>query len=203
MKSIDEVGNKYGLLTVKSRSNKKTNSGNTHWNCLCECGKETISEGYSLRTKKITSCGCIKIHHFIKMNTTHGKSKTIEYNTWCLIKGRCLNKNNPKFKQWGGKGITVCKEWINDFEQFLSDMGKRPDGCTSIDRRDNTKGYSKENCRWATATMQARNSSHTNLTENLVAEIRATKNISSRKLAIKYGVGKSTILRIKNNQVWV
>jgi len=80
---------------------------------------------------------------------------TTEYNIWLGIKQRCLNENHARYKYYGGRGITVCAEWL-DFEKFYSDMGKRPDGL-SIDRINNDKGYFLENCRWATPKEQANN----------------------------------------------
>lgn len=79
-----------------------------------------------------------------------------EYNSWQAMKDRCLNPKNPKFKAYGASGIAVCDRWLNDFPAFLADMGARPKG-TSIDRIDGSKGYSPDNCRWATVTQQNRN----------------------------------------------
>lgn len=78
------------------------------------------------------------------------------YTVWQSMKRRCCNPNSPSYHRYGGRGISVCKEWMNDFKQFVSDMGERPEG-TSLDRMDNALGYSKDNCRWATRQEQQRN----------------------------------------------
>ena len=80
-----------------------------------------------------------------------------EYNAWCGMKTRCTNPNRPYFADYGGRGITVCERWRDDFAAFLADMGPKPSPRHSIDRIDNTKGYGPDNCRWATPADQARN----------------------------------------------
>lgn len=85
-----------------------------------------------------------------------GKSESVEYRAWYNMKDRCLNKNSKDYPTYGGAGITVSQEWQDSFEQFYIDMGDRPDGY-SLERIDNTKGYSKENCKWASCKEQASN----------------------------------------------
>ena len=84
----------------------------------------------------------------------------VEYNTWSSMKQRCLNPNNPHYKYYGGRGIKICDRWLNSFENFFTDMGKRPKGKYSIDRIDNYGNYEPENCRWVKTELQALNKSN-------------------------------------------
>lgn len=97
-----------------------------------------------------------------KDKCTHGQArrsgKTSEYLIWVSMRQRCLNPNNKQYSRYGGRGITVCKEWDN-FQTFLKEMGGRPSKSHSLDRIDNNKGYDAENCRWATQSEQTRNTS--------------------------------------------
>lgn len=92
------------------------------------------------------------------MPKSHGYCSTHrkEYNSWLDMKSRCLNQNHKSYKNYGARGITICDEWLNDLGQFIADMGKCPDGF-SLDRIDNDKGYSPDNCRWADKSTQSRN----------------------------------------------
>jgi hypothetical protein len=90
-------------------------------------------------------------------NTTHGLSGSVEYGIWSAIKSRCLNKNHHAYSRYGGRGITVCKQWADSFENFLKDVGRRPSPLHTIERIKNSNGYNPKNIRWATRKEQGRN----------------------------------------------
>lgn len=98
-----------------------------------------------------------------KRELRHNRHRSAEYQTWSHIKRRCLNPRVPQYKDYGGRGITICDEWRESFPAFYKDMGDKPGPEFSIDRIDNEKGYSKQNCRWATRQMQARNTRRTRM----------------------------------------
>jgi len=104
---------------------------------------------------KSKSCGCLRSETIKKMRTTHGACATKEYKTWCSMKARCSNENAVAYRDYGGRGISVCERW-HTFANFVEDMGERPEGC-SIDRIDVNGNYEPDNCRWATIKQQSRN----------------------------------------------
>jgi len=131
------------------------------WKSKCDCGEIVHIAGPNLTSGNTKSCGCFRVEATIKRNFKHGhNTKTsAEYRSWAGIKSRIYNKKNAKYGVYGGRGIKLCTRWER-FENFLSDMGKKPEGM-SIDRIDNNKGYYRKNCRWATSKQQARNTSRT------------------------------------------
>ncbi len=133
----------------------------------------------------------------------HGMTKTPEYRSWYHIKDRCYNSKNIGFQHYGGRGITVCERWKNSFINFLEDMGKKPFPKAQIDRKENDKGYYKDNCRWITQLENIRNKSTTKLSMEKARNIRIEKEYhTSKYLADKYSVSKSTINRIISNLSW-
>src|SRR5262249_55381349 len=127
-----------------------------YWLCRCACGIEKAVRGSKLYRGESTNCGCIREANRLKVITKHGYYHTKVHKTWSSMRDRCLNPNHPQDHRYGGRGITISERW-NSFEAFLADMGEPPSPKYSIDRIDNNKGYSPDNCRWATTKTQQRN----------------------------------------------
>jgi hypothetical protein len=156
MKYIDLTGQKFGRLSVVGYE-KSDNRGNSLWKCVCECGQEKTIIGYNLKNMLSKSCGCLAKENISEIRITkHGKSKSKEFNIWNKMIQRCTNPNNPSYKDYGGRGIVVCDRWM-EFIVFMEDMGDRPSATHSLDREDNERGYSPDNCRWATKKEQSNN----------------------------------------------
>lgn len=153
-KLIDLTGRKFGRLTVISRAPNKGRY--TMWNCLCVCGSPAVIRASHLSTGATSSCGCIVVQ-MMTARAIHSMSYTPEHSTWSKLKSRCLNKSSPDYKEYGKRGISVCDRWLRSFQNFFDDMGPKPTPAHSIDRVNNSKGYSPENCRWATPAEQSSN----------------------------------------------
>lgn len=153
-KKINLEKRKFGRLNVVSE-NGRTKNGKVLWKCVCECGNIKNIESYSLLSGHTKSCGCFRKEITKKRAITHGMGNTPIYAIWTAIKQRCNNPNCKSYKNYGGRGITICKRWLK-FKNFFKDMGKRPKGLT-IERINNDKGYSSDNCEWATRTKQVIN----------------------------------------------
>ena len=153
-KFIDLTGQKFGRLVVIQLADKG-GSGKIRYLCLCDCGNRIIVQAGNLKNYHTRSCGCFKT----EILTKHGHStRTITsktYRAWRHIFDRCTNPNDKAYRNYGGRGITVCKRW-RKFVNFLEDMGEAPEGY-QIDRIDNNGNYCKSNCRWVTPKTNSRN----------------------------------------------
>ena len=127
------------------------------WKCLCSCGNIVIVVSNKLTSGHTKSCGCLAKEILLKRNTKHNLVRTKEYKCWQKLKERCYNPNCKEYKNYGGRGINVCKEWINSFQCFINDMGNKYSEKHSIDRINVNGNYCKENCRWATSKEQSNN----------------------------------------------
>lgn len=152
-KTIDMAGEVYGRLQVLYKVNTKDATRSTFWKCKCDCGNTKEVSRQNLIKGFVKSCGCLQTESRIKHNNSHH----ILYNVWVGLRRRCNDEKHPTYKDYGARGIKVCKRWEENFQNFLDDMGERPDGTWDIDRKDNNKGYNKDNCRWVKKSVNAQN----------------------------------------------
>lgn len=154
----DLTGKKFNRLVVLGDSKIRAKNRSVKWKCLCECGNEVLVETSTLVGLKQQSCGCVMIGmvRHKKHGHTQSQKSSKTYNTWATMKQRCTNPSNPKFKNYGARGIFVCQEWLDSFENFLADMGEAPEGMT-LERINVNDGYYKKNCCWASSKTQANN----------------------------------------------
>ena len=145
------TGKKYNRLTLL----KHTRSNPIYYLCQCECGRKVEKLLARIKCGKTKSCGCLNDERRKTTNLVHGQSHSPTYVSWRNMMARCNNPNNKQYKDYGGRGITVCDSW-HSFKNFMYDMGKKPDKLR-IERIDNNKGYFKDNCYWASSKKQARN----------------------------------------------
>ena len=198
MKLIDITGMRFGYVTVVGRF-QRANANEASWTYRCDCGEAGTATGANIRRGRM-SCGCRRA----EISTTHGGRGSLEYNSWSGMLERCTNPRSKAFSRYGGRGIFVCERWRDSFANFISDMGPRPTPSHSIDRRDNDKGYSPENCRWATDSEQVRNRRITRLNPDRVREIRARRSRGEvyASIAASFGVSPSLVRAVTSGQIW-
>jgi hypothetical protein len=155
----DLEGRVFGGLTVVGFGGyyERRNRRYARWSCRCECGSIKTIRGSDLTSGRVVSCGCRKAARAKTLNLTHGRRASKEYRSWCAMIARCTRPANVSYPGYGGRGITVCQEWRDSFETFVSDVGPAPSPRHSLDRIDANGNYEPGNCRWATMKEQARN----------------------------------------------
>lgn len=158
---IDLTGQHFGYWKVIERSESKKREP-TKWLCECKCGTRKVVVGATLKNGTSKSCGCMRTELLTERAQTHGKSKIRLYRIWARMIQRTTNKNEPDYKYYGGRGIAVCKEWRESFVVF--EIWAKESGYAdnlTIDRKDNSKNYQPDNCRWVTMKEQSRNTRRT------------------------------------------
>jgi len=193
-----KLNDKYNMLTLISMETTKVGS-NRHRLFRCDCGTEKWIRTSHVTGGRTESCGCLNRKNKLK----HGMYNTREYTSWECMKGRCQNPNNSGYKDYGGRGITVCERW-QDFVNFYEDMGSRPQN-TTLGRIDNEKGYYPENVRWETNEQQSTNKRprkdrkfNSKDIEILISLRESGKSYS--KIAKLYDCSIATIFKYVNNR---
>lgn len=158
----DLTGQRFGRLLVIERAGSDKYR-RAMWKCRCDCGELRIVHSTNLLRGVSNSCGCLRRETSRISNITHGKRKSRLYRVWVNMKNRCYYPRLHNYDCYGGRGITVCEEWLNDFKAFYDWAmangydENAPKGQCTIDRIDNDKGYSPDNCRWVDMKTQNKN----------------------------------------------
>jgi len=192
MKFKDLTNQKFNRLTVLKLAPKQKHK--VAWLCKCDCGKTTIVLATNLTGNRTRSCGCLKMEKLLQRSTTHNQRHTKIYEVWKTLKQRCLNPNNKFYFRYGGRGITVCEDWKNNFTSFYEwSMKNGYKEGLSIDRIDNNGNYCPENCRWTDKLTQANNTR----TNHYITFRNQTKTIAewSRHFNLPYGNIQGKLIR--------
>lgn len=194
----DLVGQRFGRLTVIAEGARTANKKRT-WICRCDCGniKKNPVVGYDLKSGKVQSCGCLYTESNKGRNEKHGKSGIRLHRIWLSMRQRCGYSSGDCFKNYGGRGITVCEEWKNNFQAFYDwAMANGYKDNLTLDRKDTNGNYCPENCRWATMKAQQNNRRNNRIVEYCgekytLSELAQKLNIRPATLAWRIAHGWS------------
>lgn len=194
----DITGQTFGRLTVLRPSHKDAR-GEWYWLCKCECGNQITASGYKIRSGNTKSCGCLQneLRKSGVLRRTHGMTNNRIYYEWCNMKSRCNNHKNTMYKNYGGRGIRVCEEWVDSFEAFMHwAMSNGYNDAMTIERIDVDGDYTPKNCKWISAREQYLNRTDS----HLLTAFGKTQTIKewSEESGIKY----DTIERRINQYGW-
>jgi hypothetical protein len=216
-RALDMTGQEFERLLVLARDPERSIKHRAaYWKCLCDprlggCGKTAYATGPMLRNGQHKSCGCLRREGIITRSTKHGEKTrsrgTPTWNSWMNMLRRCEKPNHPRYADWGGRGITVCRRW-HDFASFLADMGEKPAGLT-LDRKDNDGGYwcghcaecrrlrRPANCHWTTHAKQQVNRRGFKLIPAVIQEIQglADDGLTMSAIAGQMGLGRHTVAK--------
>lgn len=192
----DITGQQFARLTALHIDPIRKGKQHTYWICRCRCGAIRSIEGSRLRNGTTKSCGCWARELLRLSMTQHGDSYSLEYKSWTSMIERCTNHKSPKYAGYGGRGIKVCQRWLKSYANFLADMGRRPTQKHSLDRINNSLGYSRMNCRWSTPTQQNNNKR----TNRPITYKDATRTLS--EWSALTGIHKATIHGRLDRRIW-
>jgi hypothetical protein len=193
------IGRIYGRYTVAHLS-----SASGYVVCRCACGTTKTVSMSTLRLGKSKSCGCLRRDRLRELRTTHdqsgsraGSKKTKEYYAWANMKTRCYNEKSDDYAHYGGRGIIVCRRWVDSFEAFYADVGSAPSAQHSIDRINVNGNYEPDNVRWSTTKQQSLNKRNTRKysyrrRRYTVAQIACMTGISEKTIRMRFSYGWST-----------
>jgi hypothetical protein len=162
-----KIGERFDRLVVLSEAEPEINLSRDiirrlkRWLCQCDCGNTTTVRDSGLKSGQVKSCSCLQRETARKLFFVHGESgtgkETPEYRAWRHMIERCQNSNHKHYRHYGGRGIIVCKEWLESYEQFLKDVGRKPSSELTLERINNERGYEPGNVKWATRKEQQNN----------------------------------------------
>lgn len=201
-RALDLTGQKFGRLTAICNTGRRQ-LRNFIWKFRCDCGVEIERPYGEVRRGNVQSCGCLQregaaqrlkavTHLGTASVTTHGMTGTPTFISWDSMKQRCLNHRHKSFPQYGGRGIKVCDRWLESFENFMADMGERPDGMT-LERDDVDGDYEPSNCHWATAKEQGNNRRNNRMLSH------AGETMTVKEWADRIGISDKALLYRINN----